>query len=71
MKKKSPKRATLRRQYEGWFAGEVLLTRAMLHLDQQMGLDGTPRGEDAGTDPWSICWTLLRAIRRERKSANR
>lgn len=70
MKTKMPKQPT-RKQFGEWFAGELILGRAMLHLDQQRGLDGTDVCRDARTDPWSILWRLRNQIRRERRAAIR
>jgi hypothetical protein len=70
MKKARVKKAT-RRQYEDWFKGELLLRRAMLHVQAQYVFYPGDFPLGALGDPSTYLHTAWRAIQKERREAAR
>ncbi len=62
-------RKATRRQHEQWFKGEMLLNRAILHVQQQYALYRGDFPLGAEGDPHTYLSEALCAIRRERREA--
>ncbi len=70
MRKAAVKKAT-RKQYEDWFKGEMILSRAILHVQQQYALYPGDFPLGAEGDPHTYLSNARCEIGRERRAAGK